>query len=86
VWFPKPYALAVLVPGFLLMGFSRFILGVHSANQILYGYLWGGWTYLVVCYWLRDHIYTSLKSDKPNGDLLKVTIYSFLGILATFGV
>lgn len=30
--------------GAMLIGYSRFILGVHSANQILYGFLLGLWS------------------------------------------
>ena len=42
----------ILVVGFLAVGFSRMIVGVHSLNQVLYGYALGLWTVVyVLCYW-----------------------------------
>ena len=38
----------VFTSGYLLIGYSRFLLGVHSANQIVYGWLLGAWT-CVLC-------------------------------------
>jgi len=29
----------------ILVGFSRLVLGAHSMNQVLFGWLIGGWIY-----------------------------------------
>ena len=54
----------------LLMAYSRFILGVHSLNQLVYGFLLGVWG-LVVCLWYIDPLirefmdeFRAQKSDK----------------------
>ena len=49
----KLVAFIIFTVGFLAIGFSRFILGVHSANQILYGFLLGLWT-ILMCVVLVD--------------------------------
>ena len=42
----------VLLLGFLAVGLSRLIVGVHSLNQVIYGFLRGLWTltYMLI-YW-----------------------------------
>ena len=50
----------ILVGGFLTVGLSRMIMGVHSLDQIIYGYLVGAWTlFYVFLYWrpiVKKHI------------------------------
>jgi len=41
---------------FLLMGFSRVVLGVHSLNQILYGWCLGIWVALFCFFILHDFL------------------------------
>lgn len=57
----------ILAAGVLAVGFSRFILGVHSANQIFYGYLLGAWS-LFFSLWIVDpligQMVEKLKSSK----------------------
>ena len=42
----------VLLVGFLAVGLSRLIVGVHSLNQVIYGFLLGLWTLTyMLMYW-----------------------------------
>ena len=42
----------VLLLGFLAVGLSRLIVGVHSLNQVIYGFLLGLWTLTyMLMYW-----------------------------------
>jgi hypothetical protein len=38
------------------MGFSRIALGVHSFNQVLYGWLWGIWLSTTGFYCVRSKV------------------------------
>lgn len=49
--FAKFIVFLILVIGAILVGYSRFILGVHSVDQVLYGSILGVWT-LLMCLWL----------------------------------
>ena len=48
----RAFVFIVLLLGILSVGLSRMIVGVHSLNQIIYGYLIGFWTLAyVLTYW-----------------------------------
>ena len=47
---------------FFAMGLSRLTLGVHSVNQILYGWLWGIWLAVAGHFCLRDLVIAKAKS------------------------
>ena len=46
----------VMTAYFILLGWSRMILGVHSINQVLYGWILGIWLALACHFCLRDSI------------------------------
>ena len=51
--------------GFLTVGLSRLIVGVHSLDQVIYGFLLGLWTVAyVLLYWrqvIKNHIISIKK-------------------------
>ena len=48
----KIVSFVVLLLGFLAVGLSRLIVGVHSLNQVIYGFLLGLWTLTyMLMYW-----------------------------------
>jgi len=70
------------------MGYSRVVVGVHSWNQIIYGWLLGVWVSLALHFavwpWLKTHA-TSLTQNKQKRSLwlyLLVSTAIFLGLLA----
>ena len=64
-WWQIITAFIVLTAGFLSVGYSRFILGVHSANQILYGFIIGLWSVLF-CTTTLDPIIESMVENLKN--------------------
>lgn len=60
----------ILTLGYLAIGYSRFVLGVHSANQILYGFLLGGWSIVMCACWL-DPLVSDLIDQIRNKKLTK---------------
>ena len=84
----KVIAFIVLTAGYLLIGFSRFILGVHSANQILYGFLLGLWTVLM-CIFLLDPLVYSHQKQLRSSKVTKAEITSYVtwyGVFSTMGL
>ena len=71
----KVIAFVFLTVGYLLIGLSRFILGVHSANQILYGFLLGLWTVLM-CIFLLDPLVYNQQKQLRSSKVTKVEILS----------
>lgn len=51
----------VLAASNLAMGFSRLVLGVHSANQVLYGVLLGLWTVTWCVYFMRSALFKHVE-------------------------
>ena len=50
--FEKGLLFLLLSIGYLAVGLSRLIVGVHSLNQVIYGYLIGLWTLTyVIMFW-----------------------------------
>ena len=63
------------------MMFSRFIVGVHSANQLLYGFLIGIVTVLLCVQVIRPKIYEWLSSKKPVSSWRISVIFAALFLL-----
>ena len=59
------------------MGYSRFLLGVHSANQIMYGFMLGLWTLFVCINYVRPLI----VSEVTFAQAVKVLILSVVMLL-----
>jgi membrane-associated phospholipid phosphatase len=57
----KILAFIILTIGYLSMGFSRLLMGVHSLNQIIYGYLLGLMTLLLVLLFLQPLVISTIK-------------------------
>lgn len=83
------FAFIIITLGVFGVFFSRFVLGVHALNQIIYGGLIGSWTCFYVI-WVVDpqvrEIITSVKanqiSQSRREQLKKAGI--FVGICALF--
>jgi len=57
----------VLQLGWFTMVYSRFFLGIHSLNQLIYGCLLGIWS-LYMCYtWLNPLVVRTVYYVKENG-------------------
>jgi membrane-associated phospholipid phosphatase len=52
----KCLSFVFLTFAYLLMGFSRFALGAHSANQIIYGFIVGLWSCLACVHLINPFI------------------------------
>lgn len=49
-----------------MIGLSRFVLGAHGANQILYGFLIGLWSILFCIYKVDPEVETFIANLKLN--------------------
>jgi hypothetical protein len=80
--------------GYLAIGFSRFILGVHSANQVIYGFLLGGLSIVMCVNWVDPAVtqimdkvrQKHLSRSEINSSLTVGSIYTATGILITTAV
>jgi PAP2 superfamily len=92
----KPIALTIALVLAFLVGLARFYVGVHTINQILYGWLWGLWLALYFHYCLRVYtlklIHTILKTEDSSSfkmPLLLSTLFAlvvFFSQLATYWI
>lgn len=60
--------------GWFSMGYSRYILGVHSSAQLLYGFLLGAWSAFLAIKYINPKLreigkYTILVRDTPIGEI-----------------
>ena len=70
---------------FFAMGLSRLVLGVHSLNQILYGWLLGIWIAVACHFCLKDYIVNNanklLKNAQPSlKEILIVIAIQIIGV------
>eukprot|EP00347_Sterkiella_histriomuscorum_P005707 403355575 len=67
------YWLSLVLLIFLVInvGLSRVALGVHSLNQILYGWSYGLWIALFMFKYVRPGVYKHIRNleEKPNGQI-----------------
>ena len=57
----------VLTLGWFTMAYSRFILGLHSFNQLLYGVLLGVWSLYMNLSWFNPLVAKTVEHVKENG-------------------
>ena len=72
-------AFVVLTLGYLAIGYSRFILGVHSANQILYGFIIGLWSVLF-CIFTLDPIIEGMVENLKKKTMAKSKVFVYVGV------
>ena len=68
----------VLVVGFLTIGLSRMILGVHSLDQLIYGWVIGLWTLTyILIFWrplVKSHFYKIKNKQLTSKELTRLLI------------
>lgn len=57
----------VIQVGWVLMCYSRFYLGIHSLNQLIYGALLGAWSLYMCLTWLNPLVVSTVQYVKENG-------------------
>lgn len=60
-------AFFVLLGGALAVGYSRFVLGMHTLNQIIYGLLIGGWTTVLSIWVIQPIVLETIFQHRLNG-------------------
>lgn len=75
-------AFIVLTFGYLAVGFSRLVMGVHSLNQVLDGFVVGFWTLAYVLkFWrpmIKAHVEQMKQREMDRQDAVRLLIYVWL--------
>ena len=82
----KALSFVILFLGTLAVGLSRLIVGVHSLNQVLYGFLIGLWTLsYVLLFWrstIKTHMHNIQQKTYSVAEIKTLLLSAFLLSLA----
>ena len=61
------FSFIILTLGWLSMSYSRFILGLHSSGQLIYGGLLGAWSLFLCLKYINPRIKAAITATRQNG-------------------